>query len=76
MHGLVFINNFLFHFSLSFLGKNYDVGLKVAKMVLSIVSKFNMISAQYSPWRDFLINFIKSSVDIVNVLFYLSVVIC
>ena len=51
IHVLIFINNSIFHFRLSCLGKNYDLGLKVAKKLLSIIFKFSMISAQYLPLR-------------------------
>ena len=46
-----FINNSIFYFSLSCLGKNYDLSLKVAKKLLSIIFKFSMISAQYLPLK-------------------------
>ena len=45
------MQNSIFHFSLSCLDKNYDLGLKVAKKLLSILFKFSMISAQYLPMR-------------------------
>ena len=45
------MQNSIFHFSLSCLDKNYDLGLKVAKKLLSILFKFSMISAQHLPMR-------------------------
>ena len=45
MHVLVSIGNSIFHFSLSCLGRKHDLNLKVAKKLLSIIFKFNMISA-------------------------------
>ena len=45
------MQNSIFHFSLICLDKNYDLGLKVAKKLLSILFKFSMISAQHLPMR-------------------------
>ena len=64
------------YFSLSCLEKNYDLSLKVTKNLLSIIFKFTMISAQYLLLSAFFIDFMASFVDIVNLLFYLSVVTC
>ena len=76
MHLLVFIRNSIFYFSLNYLAKNYDLSLKVAKTLLGIIFKFSMISAQYLPLRAFFNDFKTSFVDIMDVLFYLSVVTC
>ena len=45
-------------------------------MLLSIVFKFSMMSAQYLPLRSLFIDFMTPLKYIVNLLFYLSVVIC
>ena len=47
----VFISNSISHFTLSCLEKNYDLGLKVGNIFLSIIFKFSMVSAQYLPLR-------------------------
>ena len=72
----VFISKSIFHFSLSCLGKNYGLSLRVAKKLLSMIVKSSMISAQYLPMRAIFIDLMMSFVDIVNLLFYLSVVMC
>ena len=51
IHVLFFISNSIFHFGLSCLEKNCDLGLNIAKKLLSIIFKFNMISAQYLPLK-------------------------
>ena len=70
-----FISNSTFHLRLRCLQKNYDLSLKVVKKVRSIF-KFSMISAQYVLMKAFFIDFMMSFVNIVKLLFYLSVVIC
>ena len=70
-----FISNSTFHLRLRCLQKNYDLSLKVVKKVRSIF-KFSMISAQYMLMKAFFIDFMMSFVNIVKLLFYLSVVIC
>ena len=49
---MVFISNSIFHFCLSCLEKNYDLCLKVAKKLLSIIFKFSIISVQYLSLRE------------------------
>ena len=39
------------YFSLTWLRQNYDFSLKVAKKLLSVIFKFNMISASHFPLR-------------------------
>ena len=70
-----FISNSTFHLRLLCLQKNYDLSLKVVKKVRSIF-KFSMISAQYVLMKAFFSDFMMSFVNIVKLLFYLSVVIC
>ena len=70
------MSNSIFHFSLGCLEKNYDLRLTVAKRLLSIIFNFSMISAQYFPLRQFVIDFVTSFVEIVNLWLYLNVVNC
>ena len=73
---MVFISNSIFRFSLSCFDKNYDLRLKVAKKLLSIILKFSMTSAQYVPLKAVSIDFMTLFVDIVSLLLYLSVANC
>ena len=59
IHVFCFYSYSIFHFSLSCLRKAYDLSLKVAEKLLSIIFKFSMVSAQYLPLRTFFIDFIK-----------------
>ena len=48
IHVLVFIRSSIFHFSLSCLGKNYNLSLEVSKKLLITIYKFSTISVQYA----------------------------
>ena len=65
MHVLIFISNSIFHFSLSFLGQNYDFSLTAAKKLLKhniqMEHEFSLI---FVIERSFFINFMTSFVDI------------
>ena len=58
----------------AWLEQNYDLRLKVAKTLRSIIFKFSMVSAQYLPLKAFFYRFYGAILDFVNLLFYLSVV--
>ena len=60
-----FICNSIFLFSFSCLRQNYDFWLKVSKKLLSLIFKFNMISAWYLPLRAVFYWFYDTIVDIV-----------
>ena len=59
LHVFYLISNSIFNFRLNYLGQNYAFSLKVARKLLIVVIKFNMISDRH--WGQFFIYFMKQT---------------